>query len=448
MRKCQDSITVETSFVPEEGAKACGCDDASHCRKCIPASLHGASISREDTHGSQARCGSRTNAASRSVAADPRSATGDCADCTVRDGQPRAGHLVSYRTTHRSPKPTESSPPGSPSDGPAPEVDCPTPVEIDYDDYDKETGELVGAGIQRIPCGRKRCPVCGPRLKSRYIAHHAQNFGAYAEKMPVFFATLTLDPKIGDLSLDESRRYLLHCWDKWMKRLRRRADGGLHYVASIEQHKDGRYHMHAILAATFSDMETARMMREQWFESGGGALSEAKRITVGSEDLGADDKPTGVAGAVGYVMKYAFKDANTMPGRRSVVCSQGDGYHSAEAKAEREAFYKSTKKGQWQERQKKKRERDWHPPTNDRPPQPMRDTITPEDRARFERLDMRMKTRTYKDKQPDGTWKVYTYRKEKDEDGKVEERLTWVQYSTYPDRAHARVVDTSGIGNE
>jgi len=315
-------------------------------------------------------------------------------------------------------------------------------VEIEYDDYDKETGELVGAGIQRIPCGRKRCPVCGPRLKSRYIAHFAQHFTAYAEDVPVFFATLTVDPKIGDLSHDEARRYLLHCWDKWMKRLRRRANGDVHYVASIEQHKDGRYHLHAILAASF-DGDVSQMLREQWFESGGGAVSEVKRITVGSEDLGADKRPTGVAGAVGYVLKYAFKDVNTASGRRSVVCSQGDGYHSAQAKAEREAFYKSTKKGQWQERQEKQRERDWHPPTNDRAPRPMRDTITPEDRARFDRLDKSRRSRTYRQPEPDGTWKEYTYQKEKGNAGQVEERLTCVQYSTYPEADGARVLDTS-----
>jgi len=280
-------------------------------------------------------------------------------------------------------------------------------------------------------------------LKSRYIAHFAQRFTVYAEDAPVFFITLTLDPKIGDLSHDESRRYLLYCWDKWHKRLRRRADGTVHYAGSIERHKDGRYHMHAILSATFPDMQAARMLREQWFESGGGASGKVKQIAVGSEELGGDKKPTGVAGAVGYVMKYAFKDVNTASGRRSVVCSQGDGYHSAQAKAERAAFHKGTKKGQWREKQKRKRKRDWHPPSNNGSRRPMRDTITAEDRKHFEQLDMSKRTRTYEYKEPDGTWKVYTYQKEKGDNGKIEERKTWVHYSAYPGLAHARVLDTS-----
>jgi hypothetical protein len=304
-------------------------------------------------------------------------------------------------------------------------------VEIGYDEWDKSTGELVDAGIQRIPCGRKGCPVCGPRLKRRYIAHFASRFCAYSETAPVFFATLTVDPKVGVSGRDDSRKYLMHCWDKWGKRMRRRASSSFHYVASIEEHKSGRYHLHVIISGNFEGGQTARTMREQWFESGGGAVAKVKRVRAGSEDLGADKKPTGVAGAVGYVLKYAFKHVNARSGRRSVVCSQGDGYHSEQAQAERRAFSDAKRTG----KKKSTRERTWDPPSSGgHSRRGSRDTITREDRARFEALDKSRRTSTYKERQDDGTWKVYTY---------ADGDMRWERYSTWPDADGARVIATS-----
>src|SRR5690606_37811582 len=120
----------------------------------------------------------------------------------------------------------------------------------------------------------------------------------------------------------EARKYLLACWAKFAKRLKRRTGKNVQYVAFAERHGNGYPHLHAVLACDVA----AEALREQWFESGGGAVMEVQLIARTDRDL---------ARAVGYTLKHAF-GPEAEPGR--IIASQGDGYHSEPARAARAAY--------------------------------------------------------------------------------------------------------------
>ncbi len=196
---------------------------------------------------------------------------------------------------------------------------CPRPVRLVGMLLDRATGEHLGEHRRDKPCGTKRCPVCGPELRRRYVAHFASTF---AQLPAVYFATLTVDPKLGIVA-EESRRYLLHAWSKFRKRLARA--GALEFVAVPEMHASGYAHLHVLLSSAV----VARELAGHWFAAGGGCVADFQAVPV------AD-----AARRAGYVMKYCLKDAlGEHAGRvRSLLCSEGIGYHSAPARAAREAL--------------------------------------------------------------------------------------------------------------
>jgi len=365
--------------------------------------------------GDSARLSPAVAEAHASVEADPRSC-GPHPPSKVTDAHtpPReaeatphpGGVLDLCRVSDRRPDSRESS--GSPTSSEV-GTDCPYPIEIGMDEWDTDTGELKDTGIALLPCGRKGCPVCGPRLRDRFTAHFARTFTELGEDRPIWFLTLTVDPKVfpEDVGETEARKYLVHCWEKYRKRLRRRADD-LDYAGTFELHSDGeRWHLHMIVAADFPDRESEgairEMLRVQWFESGGGAVAKVKRVREGRTEPSTDGTPDGIAGAVGYVVKYAFKDAadahSKAESRRSVLASQGIGYYSEAAQDERKAYRRreSTEaEGQV--------ERTFTPLVtggaqdvgeSDRG---RADALTADDRARFERWDKSGRTLFYRER--------------------------------------------------
>lgn len=364
------------------------------------------------------------------------------AACTPQRGAegtpPTGGRLDSYRVTDRNGEA-------------APEIrsdlssdvgdDCPYPIEIGVDEWDSTTGELVDAGIVLLPCGRKGCPVCGPRLRGRYVAHFSRTFAQLAEDRPIWFLTLTVDPKVlpDDAGESEARKYLVHCWEKYRKRLRRRGED-LKYAGAFELHGDGdRWHLHIIVAADFPDRSTEaeirEMMRVQWFESGGGAVGKVKRVREGRREPSTDGTPDGIAGSVGYVVKYALKDAadahSAAESRRSLIASEGVGYYSEAAKEERREFAEGQARTD-----ESPVVREYRPlvsrgaDTDLSDDAPARsDTLTDEDRRRFERWDKSNRTLRYRERVED-----------------VEEwgQTVWIVWTLVPDahRLHRTVWDT------
>jgi hypothetical protein len=258
-------------------------------------------------------------------------------------------------------------------------------------------------------------------VRDRYVAHFARIFAALAEEKPVWFLTLTVDAKVlpDGASELEARKYLVHCWDKYAKRLRRRSES-MDYAGAFELHSSGdRWHLHLIVAATFPDHggdgAAREMMRVQWFESGGGAVGKVKRIREGWTARSDDGTPDGIEGAVGYVVKYAFKDAATsmqeQDSRRSLIASQGIGYHSAEAKERRkEKAQEGDGEGSPSHldsyrvtHRRSETEEDWRPLVEGGGGRRGRaDTLTEEDRERFEGYDRGVRTVRYREKVEDG----------------------------------------------
>lgn len=183
------------------------------------------------------------------------------------------------------------------------------------DRVDTHTGEVEHI---EIPCGRKACPHCRERLRKRYVAHFVSVF----RDLPnLTFVTLTVDPKNG-VKPKESAKYLKHIWErKFIKRVKRRNQGELKYLASVEKHQSGQAHLHVVMATTLTEDE----LRDQWAQSGGGVVMEAESVQKGRS----------LARRVGYVVKYVFKDAARRAGGNAVLASNGIGYHSKAAKEKR-----------------------------------------------------------------------------------------------------------------
>ena len=230
--------------------------------------------------------------------------------------------LEHYRVTDRAQK---SGPNAQESAVEPPDQECPTPISFTRTRINTGTGEVQDDTVEK-ECCRWSCPACGPKMRRRYVGHFCRVF---AELPALHFLTLTLDPK----GLDDprkSRKYLYHCWTKYRKRMARRArsvGAEFRFCGTFEQHKSGIYHLHILTSAPLEE----EVIRSQWFKSGGGIVLDCQSLDETSE----------TSRLIGYIMKYALKDASTQAGhqsRRSLICSQGDGYYSKAHKAARQAF--------------------------------------------------------------------------------------------------------------
>jgi hypothetical protein len=257
---------------------------------------------------------------------------------------------------------------------------CPNPVVVAR--TDRKTGEV---DTVEISCDRKWCPYCGPKMKRRYVAHFSEQF---SELPSLKFVTLTLDPKAfgGGVGIDptdfaESRKYLLHIWERrFVKRVKRRSEGKVTYVASVERHESGQAHLHVVMSCTLNEAE----LRDQWFESGGGVVMEATPLLSDSH----------VARKVGYVMKYTFQESfEQSDGRNAVFCSEGVGYHSEEAQEKRKAHFEGESEGDDTE--------EWDSERYEYDPPPGAghadngDRVTDEEKARFDRIADGARSTTY-----------------------------------------------------
>lgn len=262
---------------------------------------------------------------------------------------------------------------------------CPNPIEV-YAGIDHPG--VAGDGVKyvpvELPCRRLTCPKCGPKLKAALSRHYAEQFGALDD---VMMATLTLDPKLG-VDAEESRRYIVHVWSKWRKRVNRLSEGGLRYMATIERQGNGMAHLHAVISAPGTQPLT---LADAWFSAGGGVVANVEYIRDDRDQLAC----------IGYCLKYALKEANAhhRSGRRYVLASQGLGYYAAEHRERRrQAFEDQTATVDYYTIP--------HEPTGhsiERPQSP--DVATPEDLERWKRLDFSARTTKYRWRDPrTNTW--------------------------------------------
>lgn len=245
--------------------------------------------------------------------------------CPARNECAR-GRLVSldpYRTSDREP---------------AEPVACPSPIRLRSEHIDPETGEIVsqGEGVL-LDCDTWGCAVCGPRRRVRLVGHYSSRLGPVPS---LYLVTLTLDPASG-VTPAESRKYAVHLWSLWRKRMHRAATkaghiDGVRFVAAVEwQTGTGLAHIHAIASLPGISPDDAAAA---WSSIGGGIVCDVQPITARTPGGSDDDGPRGSAArSVGYVLKYALKEATERPvrGRRYLLASQGLGYYSAPARAAR-----------------------------------------------------------------------------------------------------------------
>lgn len=287
-------------------------------------------------------------------------------------GRARGRALNPYRITHRNlsegPKrhgsPSSDATPATARAAYGSDDQCPNPITVQR--VDKETGEVDAVDL---PCGRKGCPHCGPKLRQRYVGHFVRVF---SDLPSLKFVTLTVDPKAG-VSPEDSTKFVKDRWERrFIKRIKRRTDGELKYVASVEKQKNGYAHLHAVISTTVGEST----LRQQWFESGGGVVMEAETIIPGRS----------LARRIGYVLKYAFEDLDQVEGN-AVLASEGIGYHSREAKEQRRKYMEDNGLSG------KDRYEFNGPTTGGR--RPTSGGITEEDRKRFDQIYDQARSRQY-----------------------------------------------------
>jgi hypothetical protein len=203
-------------------------------------------------------------------------------------------------------------------------TDCPTPVRITRRIEHVKSGGLLDWTIQ-IDCQKKSCPRCGPRLYNRHVEH----FIAELEyRQDLKYVTLTIDPKIGVKPWD-SRDFVVNTWKKHFygklyDRTKRQGDSLL-YMAAVEYAGNGYAHLHLVISTPLP----GAVIRQLWFECGGGIAAEVEPIT---SRFKLEEK-------IRYCLKNAFNtpwnDGPDDKGRRSIFNSTGIGYYSAGAKERR-----------------------------------------------------------------------------------------------------------------
>ena len=314
---------------------------------------------------------------------------------TATDSRPPRVLLDSLRATDRkSDSMVDAEPGGS---GPADSDACPNPVTLEAWTVSTRTGEYFRSGTNDVlkPCGCWSCPACGPLRQRRHVAHFVETF---APLSGVLFVTLTLDPKTG-LEEAVSRKYVQHVWSKWRKRLRRlclKRGSTLRFMRVIEYQHNGQAHVHAILTA---ERLTADEIAAAWFASGGGVVCDVQELEGDRGEL---------ARRVGYVVKYALKDAmspDAPRGRHYVETSEGIGYGSAAAIAQRQAYV--AEKGGESEADAvlgPDEVRVWETTVARTPPPKNPDTVTPEDLEAFDALKLDARSTSYRTKDRNGVW--------------------------------------------
>jgi hypothetical protein len=306
-----------------------------------------------------------------------------------------------------------------------------------------------------VPCKRKGCTHCGPRLRRRYVAHFARRITEAVEAgARAFFVTLTVDPKVRVEDEDtgalrplevgeEARRWLRWLWSRdgggggYVGALRYRCRS-LDYVGAVERHANGFPHLHLLVVLQpEAGRDPVAFLRECWKRAGGGAVVDVKELAAGDgPERGEDGRPTTVARAAGYVVKYIFKDAAEASRRdetRRTLCSKGFGYHADDAaEKRREAVRESADDGSAGDGAGSGTVVRWFCALGSgggRRRRRRAARLTAEDRARFERADLSRCTNEYREKMPDGTWRRHVFERG---------RWTCTVHAFFPGRRRSR----------
>lgn len=166
-------------------------------------------------------------------------------------------------------------------------TNCPEPVR-GRAFFAPETGET-----RPIPCDRWRCTVCGPAK-----AYRLGLLAAAAE--PERFITLS---RAGPTPSEALRRLSV------LSKSLRRAGLGFEYLAVLERHRNGFWHLHALQRGSYIPQ---RDLSRRASSAGMGSVVYIERVRGGCEELRK------------YLVKYLAKELDDLPpGTRRYSTSQG-----------------------------------------------------------------------------------------------------------------------------
>jgi len=159
-----------------------------------------------------------------------------------------------------------------------------------------------------VPCKRRDCPRCGPRLRRAFERGLASVISGFDR---IRFVTITLDPKVLPEDAQDAWGSIAYLREKWalvrfrmrrMERLRR-----MNWVAVVELQGNGRAHLHVVCD---------RYVPQRW-------LSGVCR-DVGLGFAQVKEWKTGPKSAARYLTKYLSKQMHSLPrGTRGWSSCQG-----------------------------------------------------------------------------------------------------------------------------
>lgn len=162
---------------------------------------------------------------------------------------------------------------------------CFTPGRPVMQAYNPELRQVV---FFRPLCKSWKCPYCARRRATAAQIRAVRGVEVLSGTKHVDFVTVTSHERLDPAA---TLAVLPLAWNKLNRRLKRAA-GDAQYFAVPEQHEDGRWHLHAIIAADLS-------LKKKWWKD------NARSCGLGYQ---SDVKEVTSAGGVGgYVSKYLTK---------------------------------------------------------------------------------------------------------------------------------------------
>lgn len=151
----------------------------------------------------------------------------------------------------------------------------------------RAVNQTLGQAVYFRPlCKSWNCPYCAPRRAWMWQKRAQYGSDILTTTNNLDFVTVTSHEKLGAAA---SLAVLPKAWNKLNRRVKRAAESA-EYFAVPEQHKDGRWHLHAII--------TARLKKKWWKDN-------ARACGLGYQ---SDVQEVESAGGVGgYVTKYLTK---------------------------------------------------------------------------------------------------------------------------------------------
>lgn len=168
--------------------------------------------------------------------------------------------------------------------------------------------------IARVRCKQWSCPSCAEANKNMWKRHLVERFSHHPmNKTKWCFMTLTLPPRYHTQDPENGVATLQKAWKRMYDLLRRKYALRLSYVYFYEHHKNGTYHLHAIINlgevydrlsvewdGVLDHHEMARWMRDTLPSIGLGWKCDIRRVYAMN---GLNDAISAVMYAIKYISK-------------------------------------------------------------------------------------------------------------------------------------------------